>query len=121
MSRPVPTQLNASPIILEILPELQGTLDSLDRLYVKSPLTGAAVPLSTLVDIDTSKVGPLQVTHQGQFPSVALHYIESSPIRLLGPVTGRSYDFSQSEPSHPVDVRDAAVLIRTGPFRRSAP
>jgi multidrug efflux pump subunit AcrB len=68
------TQLNASPIILEILPELQGTLDALDRLYVKSPLTGAAVPLSTLVDIDTSKVGPLQVTHQGQFPSVTLTF-----------------------------------------------
>jgi HAE1 family hydrophobic/amphiphilic exporter-1 len=68
------TQLNTNPIILEILPELQGTLDSLDRLYVKSPLTGAAVPLSTLVDIDTSKVGPLQVTHQGQFPSVTLTF-----------------------------------------------
>ena len=58
---------------------------------------------------------------QGQFPSVTLHYIESSSIRLLGPVTGRSYDFSQSEPSQSVDVRDAAVLTRTGPFRRSAP
>jgi len=68
------TQLNASPIILEILPELQGTLDSLDRLYVKSPLTSAAVPLSTLVNIDTSTVGPLQVTHQGQFPSVTLTF-----------------------------------------------
>jgi len=68
------TQLNASPIILEILPELQGTLDSLDRLYVKSPLTGVAVPLSALVDIDTSRVGALQVTHQGQFPSVTLTF-----------------------------------------------
>src|SRR5205807_3258462 len=68
------TQLNTNPIVLEILPELQGTLESLDRLYVKSPLTGAAVSLSTLVDIDTSRVGPLQVTHQGQFPSVTLTF-----------------------------------------------
>jgi hydrophobe/amphiphile efflux-1 (HAE1) family protein len=68
------TQLNTYFIILEILPELQKTLDSLDRLYVKSPLTGGVVPLSALVDVDTSRVGPLQVTHQGQFPSVTLTF-----------------------------------------------
>jgi hydrophobe/amphiphile efflux-1 (HAE1) family protein len=68
------TQLNAYAIILEILPELQGSLASLDRLYVKSPLTGGTVPLSALVDIDSNKVGPLSVTHQGQFPSVTLGF-----------------------------------------------
>jgi hydrophobe/amphiphile efflux-1 (HAE1) family protein len=68
------TQLNAYAIVLEILPELQGSLASLDRLYVKSPLTGGAIPLSALVDVDTSKVGPLSVTHQGQFPSVTLGF-----------------------------------------------
>jgi len=68
------TQLNANPIILEILPELQGDLSSLERLYVKSPLTSGLVPLSALVDIDSSKVGPLSVTHQGQFPSVTLGF-----------------------------------------------
>ena len=68
------TQLNAYAIILEILPELQGSLASLDRLYVKSPLTAGAVPLSALVDVDSNKVGPLSVTHQGQFPSVTLGF-----------------------------------------------
>src|SRR5262245_52788388 len=68
------TQLVANPIILEILPELQNDLSSLDRLYVKSPLTGGLVPLSALVDVDSSKVGPLSVTHQGQFPSVTLGF-----------------------------------------------
>ena len=68
------TQLNTYFVILEILPELQTSLDSLDRLYVKSPLTGGAVPLSTLVDVDNSKVGPLSVTHQAQFPSVTLTF-----------------------------------------------
>jgi HAE1 family hydrophobic/amphiphilic exporter-1 len=68
------TQLNANPIILEILPELQNDLSSLDRLYVKSPLTNGLVPLSALVDVDSSKVGPLSVTHQGQFPSVTLGF-----------------------------------------------
>lgn len=68
------TQLNTYPIILEITPALQRTLASLDRLYVKSPLTGAAVPLSTLVRVDTAKVGPLSITHQGQLPAVTLSF-----------------------------------------------
>jgi hypothetical protein len=48
------TQLKIYFVILEILPELQRDLDALNRLYVKSPLTGGAVPLSALVDIDSS-------------------------------------------------------------------
>jgi hydrophobe/amphiphile efflux-1 (HAE1) family protein len=68
------TQLNTYFIVLEILPELQANLSSLDRLYVKSPLTGGVVPLSTLVEVDSSKAGPLQVTHQSQFPAVTLTF-----------------------------------------------
>jgi multidrug efflux pump subunit AcrB len=68
------TQLNTSPVILEITPELQSDLSSLDRLYVKSPVTGGVVPLTTLVDIDSTKTGPLTVTHQGQFPAVTLAF-----------------------------------------------
>jgi len=68
------TQLNTYFLILEILPELQTTLTSLDRLYVKSPLTGGLVPLPTFVETDTDKVGPLSVTHQAQFPSVTLTF-----------------------------------------------
>ena len=68
------TQLTANPIILEISTELQNDLSSLDRLYVKSPLTGGLVPLSALVEVDSSRVGPLSVTHQGQFPSVTLGF-----------------------------------------------
>src|SRR5215813_12026 len=68
------TQLTANPIILEILPELQNDLASLDSLYVKSPLTSGLVPLSALVEVDSSRVGPLSVTHQGQFPSVTLGF-----------------------------------------------
>ncbi|CAM5548483.1 Acriflavine resistance protein B OS=Rhodanobacter lindaniclasticus OX=75310 GN=B1991_11375 PE=4 SV=1 [Rhodanobacter lindaniclasticus] len=60
--------------VLEITPALQRTFASLDRIYVKSPLTGAAVPLSALVRVDTTKVGSLSVTHQGQFPAVTLSF-----------------------------------------------
>src|ERR1700709_533728 len=34
------TQLNSYHVILEVLPELQGRLDTLDKIYVKSPTTG---------------------------------------------------------------------------------
>ena len=68
------TQLNTYFVVLEILPELQKDLSTLDRLYVKSPLTGAAVPLSALVTVDSNGVGPLLISHQGQFPAVTITF-----------------------------------------------
>jgi hydrophobe/amphiphile efflux-1 (HAE1) family protein len=68
------TQLNTYGVIEEILPELQKSTDSLDRIYVKSPLTGGAVPLSSLVNVETKQVGPLSISHQGQFPAVTLTF-----------------------------------------------
>ena len=68
------TQLNTYWIILEVTPELQEFSTSLDRIYVKSPLTGSVLPLSALVTVDTTKVGPLSVSHQGQFPAVTLSF-----------------------------------------------
>jgi hydrophobe/amphiphile efflux-1 (HAE1) family protein len=68
------TQLNTYPIILEVPPDLQDNFDSLGRIYVKSPPTGQAVPLSMLVSTDRSKVGPLSVLHQGQFPAITLSF-----------------------------------------------
>ncbi len=68
------TQLKTYFVILEILPGMQKDLSTLNRLYVKSPLTGGAVPLSSLVNVDSSKVGLLSVSHQGQFPAVTLTF-----------------------------------------------
>ena len=52
------TQLKTYFVVLEILPELQKDLSTLNRLYVKSPLTGGAVPLSSLVDVDIEQGRP---------------------------------------------------------------
>jgi len=68
------TQLKTYFVVLEILPELQKDLATLDRLYVKSPLTGGAVPLSALVSIDSNGVGPLLISHQAQFPAVTITF-----------------------------------------------
>jgi hydrophobe/amphiphile efflux-1 (HAE1) family protein len=68
------TQLKTYFVVLEILPDLQKDLSTLDRLYVKSPLTGGAVPLSTLVSVDSNGIGPLLISHQGQFPAVTITF-----------------------------------------------
>jgi multidrug efflux pump subunit AcrB len=61
-------------VILEILPELQKDPSSLNEIYVKAPVTGQAVPLSTLVTFDTNGTGPLSVSHQAQFPAATLSF-----------------------------------------------
>src|SRR5260370_38165535 len=53
------TQLKTYWIILEIPPEQQKDLASLDLLYVKSPLTGGAVPLPPPVNFASAKGDPL--------------------------------------------------------------
>ena len=78
------TQLKTYFVVLEILPELQKDLSTLDRLYVKSPLTGGAVPLSALVTVDSNGVGPLLISHQGQFPGGHDHLQPACPGVALG-------------------------------------
>lgn len=68
------TEAGTYPIILEITPDQLHRVTSLSDLYVKSSLTNSLVPLSALVTIDARKVGPLSVTHQGQFPAVTLSF-----------------------------------------------
>jgi len=68
------TQLKTYFVVLEILPDLQKDIATLDRLYIKSPLTGGAVPLSSLVDVDSNGIGPLLIAHQGQFPAVTITF-----------------------------------------------
>ena len=62
------TQTNTYHVILEVPPQMQGDPNTLDRIYLKSPLTGASVPISTLVTIDNTQVGPLSVSHQKSVP-----------------------------------------------------
>jgi hypothetical protein len=49
--------------------------------------------------------------------SVALRYLERSPVLVRGPATGRRYSFSAQTPVLPVDRHDAAALARTRFFR----
>jgi hypothetical protein len=49
-----------------------------------------------------------------------VRYLETSPIRVRGLATGRSYEFSGSRPIQQVDARDASSLLNTRFFRRAS-
>jgi hydrophobe/amphiphile efflux-1 (HAE1) family protein len=125
------TQLTSYHVILEILPALQADLSSLDQIYVKSPNTGQAIPLSTLVNVDSSKVGPLQVSHQGQFPAATLSFNLRSgvslgqavdaiqqamreigkPNTLIGTFQGNAQAFQTSLSSEPILILAALLVV----------
>jgi hydrophobe/amphiphile efflux-1 (HAE1) family protein len=97
------TQLKTYFLVLEILPELQKDLSALDRLYVKSPLTGGAVPLSALVDIDSNQIGPLLISHQGQFPAVTITFN-----LMPGVALGQAVE-AVNEASHQINMPAAII------------
>ena len=125
------TQLKTYFVILEILPDQQRDIATLDRLYVKSPLTGGAVPLSSLVDVDRSKVGPLSIAHQGQFPAVTLSFnlqpnvalgqaVDAitqaareigMPSSVIATFQGNAQAFQSSLSSEPILIAAALVVV----------
>jgi hydrophobe/amphiphile efflux-1 (HAE1) family protein len=66
------TSTNQYKLILEVKPDFQSDPAALSKIYVNSP-TGAQVPLSSFAHF-TSKVEPLSLNHQGQFPAVTLSF-----------------------------------------------
>ena len=49
---------------------------------------------------------------------MALRYLQSPPILVRGPSTGRHYSFSGAQPLQPVHARDVDALLRTGLFAK---
>ncbi len=125
------TQISTYNVVLEILPELQGDPNVLQRIYVRSPLTNQMIPLSTLVTVDTAKTGPLAVNHQSQFaaatiffntqPGVALGQAVDAinkavteigtPITLQGSFQGNAQAFQSSLASTPILIVASLVVI----------
>jgi hydrophobe/amphiphile efflux-1 (HAE1) family protein len=68
------TQLNQYRVILEVSPELQTDPEALEKIYLRSPITGDPVPLSTFVRMDTTKTNYLSINHQAQFPAVTISF-----------------------------------------------
>jgi hydrophobe/amphiphile efflux-1 (HAE1) family protein len=125
------TQVSSYFVVLEILPRLQQDPMSLNDIYVKAPLTGQLVPLSTLVSFNTNTVGPLQVSHQSQFPAATLSFnlrsgaalgeavtaIEQAANQMGMPNTiitgfqGNAQAFQTSLASEPVLIAAALVVV----------
>ena len=125
------TQQNSYRVVLEVTPSLQSDPSTLDKLYLKSPLTGQMVPLSAMTKYDTQKVTYLSISHQGQFPAVTLSFNlapgaalgdavdainrVSLQMRLPGTVTGSfqgtAQAFQSSLKSQPYLILAALVAV----------
>jgi hydrophobe/amphiphile efflux-1 (HAE1) family protein len=125
------TQTNSYFIVLEALPQLQKNPSALDNIYVKAPGGGQPVPLSTLVNVDTNRTGPLSVSHQGQFPAVTLSFnlqpgvalgeavdaIQKAeaeigkPESLIGTFQGNAQAFQTSLASEPILIVAALLVV----------
>ncbi len=66
------TSSNDYQVILEVLPEFQADPSALGKLYLKTA-AGPSIPLESVARL-TPSVGPLQVNHQGQQPSVMISF-----------------------------------------------
>ena len=86
------TQVNTYRVILEITPEMQGRIDTLNKIYVRSPLTGEQVPLAVFCSWTNVPVRPLAIAHQGQFPAVTISFNLAEDVAL-----GQATDAVQRE------------------------
>jgi len=66
------TQLNQYRVVMEVAPEFWQSPDALRNIHIQSA-NGESVPLTTLTRFEPS-AAPLQVNHQGLFPSVTLSF-----------------------------------------------
>ena len=67
------TQVNTYKVVLEVMPSLASDVETIDKLYVKSP-SGQAVPLSSFVTWSTVPVQPLSISHQSMFPAITISF-----------------------------------------------
>jgi len=67
------TQTDTFHVVLEVLPNLQHDLQTLDRLSVKAA-DGTLVPLGNIAHWTTDSVAPVSINHQGQFPATTISF-----------------------------------------------
>ena len=96
---------NQYQVILRVAPEFQNDPAAMSLLYVRSN-TGRLIPLESVARLKTS-VGPLQVNHFGQLPSVMISFNLSPGFALGDAVT-------QIQHARGVDVPDYGVAAVPG-------
>ncbi|PZM07985.1 efflux RND transporter permease subunit [Rhizobium tubonense] len=125
------TDLNSYHVILEIPPNIQSSPVAINQLYIKSPVTGAQVPLNVLVKQTTEPTSALAINHQSQFPSATLSFnlapgvalsqavaainkAEASlgmPGTIIGTFQGNAQAYQSSLASEPLLVLASIVVI----------
>jgi len=80
------TALNQYHVVMEVGPQFWQDPDALGDVYVRSATTGQSVPLTTVTRFVPS-AAPLQVNHQGLFPSVTLSFNLAPDVALGQAVT----------------------------------
>ena len=80
------TNSNQYRVILETDPSLQGSLQSLNDIYLPSSVGTTPVPLAVMAKM-RQETAPLQVSHLGQFPAATVSFNLAPGASLGGAVT----------------------------------
>jgi len=76
------TQANQYRVILEIAPEFQESLQSLQSIWLPSSIaSNGQVPLSAIASI-SERTAPLQISHSGQFPAATISFDVADGVSL---------------------------------------
>jgi HAE1 family hydrophobic/amphiphilic exporter-1 len=125
------TQVNSYHVILEGPPAIQASPKVFNSVYVMSPLTGKAVPLSLFVRVDPTATSSLTISHQSEFPATTISFnlapgaslgdatrlIEQTrqqlgaPVSLQGSFQGTAQAFQESLASEPILIAAALLAV----------
>lgn len=70
----VQTEVNQYPVLLDIDAGLRGRIDSLEWLHLRSPTTGAMVPLLSVARVLPRSTGPVSIGRDGMQPAVTIAF-----------------------------------------------
>jgi HAE1 family hydrophobic/amphiphilic exporter-1 len=125
------TQMNAYHVVIEAPPAMQASPDLFKSVFLTSPITGKAVPLSLLVRIDPNATSSLTISHQSQFPAATMAFnlapgvslgqatqlVQAArekigaPAKLTGSFQGTAQAFQQSLKDEPVLILAALLAV----------
>ena len=94
------SSLNQYHVVMELEPQYWQRPDALSNIYLRSS-TGATVPLTAVTQFRTG-TGPIQVNHQGLFPSVTT-FFNLAPNVALGDAV-KAIDAAQSRLGFPSNI-----------------
>ena len=126
------TQTDTYTVVLEVPPSIQGNLETLDDIYLKSPLNGRPVPLSTLVTtarICKSARSRCRIRASSQAVTVSFNLpkgvalgeaidaidnavaVMGKPVSLIGIFQGNAQAFQTSLANEPILIAAALVVV----------